>query len=49
MSTNLLDTTFGHIGARLKATYRPSRRRTAGVISPDVQADRKGEFFEIIR
>ena len=29
---------------------RPSRRsRTAGVISLDVQADRRGEFFEIVR
>jgi hypothetical protein len=50
MDTNLLDIKFTRIGARLKVADRPSRRsRTAGVISLDVQADRKGEFFEIIR
>src|SRR5436190_1380365 len=48
MDTNLLDIKFARIGARLKIADRPSRRnRTAGVISLDVQADRKGEFFEI--
>jgi hypothetical protein len=50
MNTNLLDTKFARIGARLKVADRPSRRtRTSGVISLDVQADRKGEFFEIVR
>src|SRR5690242_18664467 len=50
MDTNLLDTKFARIGARLKVADRPSRRsRTAGVVSLDVQADRKGEFFEIVR
>ena len=50
MDTNLLDIKFARIGARLKVADRPSRRsRTAGVISLDVQADRKGEFFEIVR
>src|SRR5204863_4793451 len=50
MDTNLLDSKFARIGARLKVADRPSRRsRTAGVISLDVQADRKGEFFEIVR
>jgi hypothetical protein len=50
MDTNLLNTKFARIGARLKVTDRPSRRtRTSGVISLDVQADRKGEFFEIVR
>src|SRR5438034_2538386 len=50
MSTNLLDIKFTRIGARLKVADRPSRRsRTSGVISLDVQADRKGEFFEIVR
>jgi hypothetical protein len=50
MDTNLLDIKFARIGARLKVADRPTRRnRTAGVISLDVQADRKGEFFEIAR
>ena len=49
MDTNFLDTKFARIGARLKIADRPSRRnRTAGVISLDVQTDRKGEFFEIV-
>src|SRR5262245_4510392 len=50
MDTNLLDTKFARIGARLKVADRPSRRtRMTGVISLDVQSDRKGEFFEIVR
>jgi hypothetical protein len=50
MDTNLLDIKFARIGARLKVADRPSRRsRTSGVVSLDVQADRKGEFFEIVR
>src|SRR5438477_2058465 len=50
MDTNLLDIKFSRIGARLKIADRPARRsRTSGVISLDVQADRKGEFFEIIK
>jgi hypothetical protein len=50
MDTNLVDIKFARIGARLKVADRPSRQtRTAGVISLDVQADRKGEFFEIVR
>jgi hypothetical protein len=50
MNTKLLDIKFARIGARLKVADRPSRRsRTAGVISLDVQADRKGEFFEIVK
>src|SRR5437870_9452182 len=50
MDTNLLDIKFARIGARLKVVDRPARRsRTSGVISLDVQADRKGEFFEIVR
>ena len=50
MNTDLLDVKFARIGARLKVADRPSRRnRTTGVISLDVQADRKGEFFEIVR
>src|SRR6267142_2110961 len=50
MNTNLLDIKFAWIGARLKVADRPARRnRTSGVISLDVQADRKGEFFEIVR
>ena len=50
MDMNLLDAKFARIGARLKVADRPTRRsRTPGVISLDVQADRKGEFFEIVR
>jgi len=50
MDTNLLDIKFARIGARLKVADRPSRRsRMSGVISLDVQTDRKGEFFEIVR
>ncbi len=37
MNTNLLDTKFARIGARLKVADRPTRRsRTPGVISLDV-------------
>ena len=50
MDTNLLDLKFARIGARLKITDRPVRRsRTTGPISLDIQADRNGEFFEIVR
>jgi hypothetical protein len=50
MDTTLLDSKFARIGARLKVADRPSRRsRTAGVISLDVQSDRQGEFFEIVK
>jgi hypothetical protein len=50
MDTHLLDTKFARIGARLKVADRPPRRnRPAGVITLDVQADGKGEFFEIVR
>ena len=50
MDTNLLDIKFARMGARLKVADRqPGRNRTAGVISLDVQTDRKGEFFEITR
>src|SRR5437868_3788218 len=50
MDTNLLDTKFARIGARLKVADGPTRRtRMAGVIALDVQTDRKGEFFEIVR
>jgi hypothetical protein len=50
MDTNLLDMKFTRIGARLKIADRPSRRtRISGVVSLDVQVDRKGEFFEIAR
>src|SRR6266480_1800124 len=50
MDTNLLDMKFARIGARLKVADRPTRRnRLAGVISLDIQTDRKGEFFEIVR
>jgi hypothetical protein len=47
---NLLDTKFARIGARFKIADRPSRHsRMSGVISVDVQADRKGKFFKIVR
>src|SRR5215475_9013530 len=50
MDTNLLDAKFARIGARLKVADRPSRRsRTSGVVSLDVQSDRKGELFEIVK
>lgn len=49
MDTNLLDTKFARIGARLKVSdFSSQRRRAAGVISLNVQSDRKGEFFEIL-
>jgi hypothetical protein len=50
MDTTLLHTKFARIGARLKVADRSTRRGgTSGVISLDVQADRRGEFFEIVR
>ena len=50
MDTTLLDAKFSRIGARLRVADRPSRRRrTADVVSLDVQTDRKGEFFEIVK
>ena len=49
MDTNLLDIKFARIGARLKIADRsPRRTRMSGPFTLDVQADRKGEFFEII-
>jgi hypothetical protein len=47
MDTNLLNTKFARIGARLKIADLFARR-TPGVVSLDVQTDRKGEFFEIV-
>ena len=50
MDTNLLDTKFARIGARLKVGEPPPRFGGARpAFSLDVQADRKGEFFEIVR
>ena len=50
MDTNLLNTKFARMGARLKIADRPARRnRAMDVVSFDVQEDRKGEFFEIVR
>jgi len=48
-STDLL-TKFARIGARVKVADRPSRRSRPrnGMLSLDVQADRNGEFFEVI-
>lgn len=45
-----LDIKFARIGARLKVADRSSRRsRMSGLVSLDVQSDRRGEFFEIVR
>ena len=50
MDTNLLNMKFARIGARLKIADRLARRtRTSGSVSLDIRADRKGEFFEILR
>lgn len=50
MDTNLLDSKFARIGARLKVADHPSRStHTTGVVSLDVQTDSHGEFFEIVR
>lgn len=50
MNTALLANKFARMGARLKIADRPTRRRRmSGTISLDVQTDRKGEFFEILR
>jgi hypothetical protein len=48
MDTILIDKMFIRIDARLKVADRPARR-SSGVVSLDVQADRKGEFFEIVQ
>ena len=50
MDTTDLLTKFARIGARVKVADRPSRRNRlpAGVLSLDVQADRDGEFFEVV-
>lgn len=50
MNTNLLDTKFARMGARLKVADRAvNRSRMTGVFSLDVQNDREGEFFEFFR
>jgi hypothetical protein len=50
MDTNLLDTKFTRIGARLKVADSPARPGRAGdTVSLDVRSDRRGEFFEIVR
>ena len=50
MDTTDLLTKFARIGARVKVADRASRgfRRPAGVLTLDVQADRNGEFFEVV-
>jgi hypothetical protein len=50
MDTTDLLTKFARIGARVKVADRPSRRSraTPGILSLDVQADRYGEFFEVV-
>lgn len=50
MNTTDLLTKFARIGARVKVADRPSRRfrPVEGALSLDVQADRDGEFFEVI-
>jgi len=52
MNSDNLETKFARIGARVKLTDRPSTRPLStdrGSISLDVQNDRRGEFFEIVR
>jgi hypothetical protein len=50
MDTMDLLAKFARIGARLKVADRPTRRSRIplGAISLDVQADRGGEFFEVV-
>ncbi len=50
MDTTDLLTKFARIGARLKVADRPTRRSRVplGLLSLDVQADRNGEFFEVV-
>jgi hypothetical protein len=50
MDTAVLLNKFARIGARVKVSDRPSRRSrpTTGSVSLDIQADREGEFFEVI-
>src|SRR5438270_9684485 len=51
MDTNFLENKFARIGARLKVAAPPFRRfrPPAGLVTLDVQHDRKGEFFAILR
>ncbi|MGO9470247.1 MAG: hypothetical protein ACLQIB_51535 [Isosphaeraceae bacterium] len=52
MNSNNVETKFARIGARVKFTDRSNPRRLSsdrGSISLDVQNDRHGEFFEIVR
>jgi hypothetical protein len=50
MNTKDLLTKFARIGARVKVADRPTRRSRVpmGALSLDVQADRIGEFFEVV-
>ena len=50
MNTTDLHAKFARIGARVKVGDRPSRRfRTrSSFLSLDIQADREGEFFEVV-
>lgn len=50
MDAHLLDAKCARIGARLNVTERLSwRTSNSCVVSLDVQADRRGEFFKIVR
>ncbi len=51
MNTTDLLNKFARIGARVKVADRPSRRFQArsAFLSLDIQADRDGEFFEVVR
>jgi hypothetical protein len=50
MNTDPLEIPFARIGARLKVAAEPARRgRPADAVSLDVRADRRGEYFEIVR
>src|SRR5262245_30732963 len=50
MDASLLTAKFARIGARLRVADRPARRfRSAGPVALDVGADRRGEYFEVVR
>jgi hypothetical protein len=47
---DILEAKFARIGARLKVSVGPDRRRSLVVpVALDVRSDRRGEFFEVVR
>lgn len=44
METQLLETMFGRMGARLKIREAEGRRHPAGI---DIRSDQRGEYFDI--